>query len=61
MIFISHDLSVVRHVAEEVLVMYHGDCVEYDESEEIFENPKMDYNKTFVISARQKLAALDEI
>lgn len=45
MIFISHDLSVVRHVAEEVLVMYHGNCVEYNESEEIFENPREDYTK----------------
>lgn len=62
MIFISHDLSVVRHVAEEVLVMYHGDCVEYDESEEIFENPKMDYTKKLLSSVPgKKLAALDEI
>lgn len=61
-IFISHDLSVVRHVAEEVLVMYHGDCVEYDESEEIFENPKMDYTKKLLSSVPgKKLAALDEI
>lgn len=62
MIFISHDLSVVRHVAEEVLVMYHGQCVEYDESEEVFENPKMDYTKKLLSSVPgKKLAALDDV
>lgn len=62
MIFISHDLSVVRHVAEEVLVMYHGKCVEYDESEEIFENPKMDYTKKLLSSVPGKtLAKCDDL
>ena len=62
MIFISHDLSVVRHVAEEVLVMYHGKCVEYDESEEVFENPKMDYTKKLLSSVPGKtLAKCDDL
>ena len=62
MIFISHDLSVVRHVAEEVLVMYHGECVEYDESEEVFENPKMDYTKKLLSSVPGKtLAEVEEV
>ena len=62
MIFISHDLSVVRHVAEEVLVMYHGQCVEYDESEEVFENPKMDYTKKLLSSVPGKtLAKCDDL
>lgn len=62
MIFISHDLSVVRHVAEEVLVMYHGQCVEYDESEEVFENPKMDYTKKLLSSVPGKtLAEVEEV
>lgn len=61
-IFISHDLSVVRHVAEEVLVMYHGQCVEYDESEEVFENPKMDYTKKLLSSVPGKtLAKCDDL
>lgn len=62
MIFISHDLSVVRHVAEEVLVMYHGQCVEYNESEEVFENPKMDYTKKLLSSVPGKtLAKCDDL
>lgn len=62
MIFISHDLSVVRHVAEEVLVMYHGQCVEYDESEEVFENPKMYYTKKLLSSVPGKtLAKCDDL
>lgn len=57
MIFISHDLSVVRHVAEEVLVMYHGNCVEYNESEEIFENPIEDYTKKLLSAVPGKTLA----
>ena len=60
MIFISHDLSVVRHVAEEVLVMYHGKSVEYGKSEEIFENPSKDYTKKLLSSVPgKKLAAIE--
>ena len=62
MIFISHDLSVVRHVAEEVLVMYQGECVEYADSEEIFENPKEDYTKRLLLSVPgKKLAAIEDV
>ena len=62
MIFISHDLSVVRHVAEEVLVMYKGRCVEYNESEEIFENPREDYTKKLLSSVPGKtLAQVEDV
>lgn len=57
MIFISHDLSVIRHVAEDVLVMYHGECVEYNDSEEIFENPREDYTKKLLSSVPGKTLA----
>lgn len=62
MIFISHDLSVVRHVAEEVLVMYKGRCVEYNESEEIFERPREDYTKKLLSSVPGKtLAQVEDV
>ncbi|MDY3902207.1 ABC transporter ATP-binding protein [Peptoniphilus sp.] len=62
MIFISHDLSVVRHVAEEVLVMYHGECVEYNKSEEIFKNPREDYTKKLLASVPGKnLAEFEDV
>ncbi len=42
-IFISHDLSVVRHISDDLLVMKSGKLIESGPSEEIFENPKDDY------------------
>jgi dipeptide transport system ATP-binding protein len=38
-VFISHNLSVVRHVADDVMVMYLGRAVEHGPKEAIFENP----------------------
>jgi oligopeptide transport system ATP-binding protein len=45
MIFISHDLGVVRYLADRILVMYRGKIVERGEAEEVFSNPKDDYTK----------------
>ncbi|WED23005.1 ATP-binding cassette domain-containing protein [Vibrio sp. JC009] len=47
-IFISHDLSVVRHVSDRVAVMYFGKIVEYGSVQEIFDNPQADYTKTLL-------------
>ncbi|WP_309085318.1 dipeptide ABC transporter ATP-binding protein [Chelativorans sp.] len=45
-VFISHDLSVVRYIADEVMVMYFGEAVEYGTREEVFSNPKHEYTRT---------------
>jgi ABC-type oligopeptide transport system ATPase subunit len=45
MIFISHDLSVVRYIADNIAVMYAGKIVEYGEADEVFLNPKDDYTR----------------
>ena len=45
-VFISHDLSVVRYIADEVMVMYFGEAVEYGSREEVFSDPKHDYTRT---------------
>ncbi|WP_173934417.1 dipeptide ABC transporter ATP-binding protein [Chelativorans sp. Marseille-P2723] len=45
-VFISHDLSVVRYIADDVMVMYFGEAVEYGTRDEVFSNPKHDYTKT---------------
>jgi dipeptide transport system ATP-binding protein len=45
-VFISHDLSVVRYIADEVMVMYFGEAVEYGTRDEVFSDPKHDYTKT---------------
>lgn len=49
-LFISHDLSVVRNLAHRVLVMYHGKEVETGPVEQIFEDPQADYTKSLLAS-----------
>ena len=44
-IFISHDLGVVKHIADRVMVMYRGHVVEEGTRDEIFSHPKHDYTK----------------
>ena len=53
-VFISHDLSVVKHIAGEVMVMYLGRCVEQGDVNQIFENPKHPYTQA-LLSATPKL------
>ncbi|MGN7771674.1 ABC transporter ATP-binding protein [Phyllobacterium sp. 22552] len=50
-LFISHDLKVVRALANDVLVMRNGKAVEYGPSEEIFARPKTDYTKALMAAA----------
>ncbi len=44
-LFIAHDLAVVEHVSDHVLVMYRGKIVESAPAEAIYENPQHDYTK----------------
>ena len=47
-LFISHDLSVVRHVAERIAVMYLGKIVEQADGEEIYTNPLHPYSASLL-------------
>lgn len=44
-VFISHDLSVVRYIADEVMVMYLGDVVEQGSRDAVFSNPQHAYTR----------------
>ncbi|MGV0815684.1 oligopeptide/dipeptide ABC transporter ATP-binding protein [Mycolicibacterium boenickei] len=55
-IFISHDLSVVRHVADRVTVMYLGHMIESGRTEDVYENPRHPYTAA-LMSAAPKLDA----
>lgn len=49
-IFITHDLHVVGHIADEIVVMYLGKIVEHGPREEILNNPKHPYTKILLES-----------
>jgi dipeptide transport system ATP-binding protein len=52
-LFISHDLSVVKHVADEVIVMYLGRAVEMGNKDAIFAAPKHPYTKALLSATPQ--------
>jgi len=47
-LFISHDLSVVKHIADDIIVMYLGRPVETGTKEEVFAHPKHPYTKALL-------------
>jgi dipeptide transport system ATP-binding protein len=58
-VFISHDLSVVRYIADEVMVMYFGDVVEHGSRDAVFGNPQHDYTRSlFAATPRSDVASI---
>lgn len=46
--FITHDLSVVKHISDNIAVLYLGQCIEQATSKELFKNPKHPYTKALL-------------
>jgi peptide/nickel transport system ATP-binding protein len=49
-IFISHDISVVKYVSDKIIVMDKGQIKEYEESDNLYKNPKSSITKQLVNS-----------
>ncbi len=68
-LFISHDLSVVRYIADEVMVMYLGRPVEQDSRDAIFESPQHPYTQALLSATpvadpegkRERIVLTDEL
>ena len=45
MLFVTHDLSVVRHVSDRIAIMYLGEIVELGETDEVFKRPRHPYTE----------------
>jgi dipeptide transport system ATP-binding protein len=64
-VFVSHNLSVVKHVADEVMVMYLGEVVEHRSQEAVFDDPQHSYTQALLLatpradveSIRRRIAA----
>lgn len=58
-VFISHDLSVVKYIAQDVLVMHFGEIVEHTDCETIFNNPQHPYTRSlFAATPRADVASI---
>lgn len=50
MLFISHNMAVVRHISDSLVVMYHGDVVESGPTEQVCDSPTSDYARRLMSS-----------
>jgi len=57
MVFISHDIQTVRHIADEIAVMRNGKVVEYGPGAQVLGNPSQDYTRTLLEAAPSLLHA----
>ena len=53
LIFITHDLSIAKHISDNIMVLNFGKVVEFNSSKEIFRAPKHSYTKKLILSIYQ--------
>ena len=58
-LFVSHDLSVVKHLAHRVVVMLAGSIVEHGDSEQVFNDPRHEYTRTLLAAVPKPEPARD--
>jgi peptide/nickel transport system ATP-binding protein len=57
MLFISHDLAVVRYIADSIVVLRHGEIVEQGLASRVYEDPQAEYTRTLLAVAPQRRGA----
>jgi oligopeptide/dipeptide ABC transporter ATP-binding protein len=60
MIFISHDLNVVRYISDRIMVMYKGKVLEIGTNENVFFHPLHPYTRMLISAAQGKLRGILE-
>jgi oligopeptide transport system ATP-binding protein len=60
-IFISHDLAVIKVMADYVMVMKNGKIIEEGVTQEIFERPRQNYTKSLITSSFNLKELLSEV
>ncbi len=60
MIFVSHDLNIVRFISDNILVLYKGKVVEMGERDQVFLNPQHPYTRMLIDAAKGELSLRSE-
>ena len=47
-LFISHDLSIVKHMSDRIMIMREGVIIEIQEADDLYRNPKSNYTKKLI-------------